>query len=174
VGRPTGLAMLLGFVASCASDAIQDPIPDIPAAQQRTTTRSEFDWRWPFSVGVGTLGCEGGAVVFRHRGASYALNEAAAKRGYGSPQSITMLESSRPPTNPLSRLTQEDRMRIFADAAKCGVEPCRSRLRTARGLTEAELQQIEGEGCERMWPPLVRKPRDLAPLVEAGLKLCQS
>lgn len=166
------LAAFLGLTAGCASEAVRDPIPDIPAAQQRTTTRSEFDWRWPFSVGVGTLGCQSGAVVFRHRGANYALNPAAAERGYGSPQSITMLEPSRLPSNPLSRLKQEDRMQIFAAASRCGPDPCRERLREARALTAAELKQIEDEGQERKWPPLPRRPRDLGPLVQAGLKLC--
>jgi Protein of unknown function (DUF2511) len=173
VANRAALAAFLGLLAGCASEGVPDPIPDIPAAQQRTTTRSEFDWRWPFSVGVGTLGCQSGAVVFRHRGTNYALNEAAAKRGHGSPQSITMPESSRPPSNPLSRLKQEDRMQIFAAASKCGADPCRERLREARGLSAEELKQIEDEGRERTWPPLPRKPRDLAPLVEAGLKLCQ-
>ena len=43
----------------------------------------------------------------------------------------------------------------------------------ARGLTAGERKQIEDEGRERTWPPLPRRPRDLAPLIEAGLKLCE-
>jgi hypothetical protein len=35
------------------------------------------------------------------------------------------------------------------------------------------LTQIEDEGHERLWPPLPRQPKDLGPLVDAGLKLCQ-
>jgi len=34
------------------------------------------------------------------------------------------------------------------------------------------MKQIEDEGHERRWPPLPRKPKDLSPLVDAGLKLC--
>jgi hypothetical protein len=167
----------VALAAACSGNAprvVEDPIPDLPPSQQRTVTRSDFDWRWPFSVGVGTLGCQSGAVVFRHRSTNYALNEAAAKHGYASPQSITMPEASRPPTNPLSRLKQERRMQIFVASTKCSTEPCRKQLQATAGISAAELKQIEEEGHERVWPPLPRKPKDLAPLVDAGLKLCQS
>jgi hypothetical protein len=169
----SAVPMLLVLLAGCAAEAIQDPIPDVPLSQQRAVTRSDFDWRWPFSVGVGTLGCQSGAVVFRHAGANYALNEEATARGYGSVQSIRMPESSRPPSNPLSRLKQEQRMEIFAASARCNTESCRRQLQETHRVSAAELKQIEDEGHERTWAPLPRKPKDLGPLVEAGLKLCQ-
>jgi hypothetical protein len=42
--------------------------------------------------------------------------------------------------------------------------------RTAHGLTEAELVQIEVERRQQIWPPLTHRP--LTPLLDAGLNLC--
>jgi hypothetical protein len=166
------LALLLAGCSGNASQTIQDPIPDVPLAQQRSVGRSDFRPRWPFTVGVGTLGCTSGAVLFRHGGLTYALNDAAASRGFGSVDPIRVSQSG-PPSNPLGRLKQEHRMQIFAAAAVCGTQSCAQQLRETHGISEAELKQIDVEGRERFWPPLSPRRMTLEPVVEAGLKLCQ-
>jgi uncharacterized protein DUF2511 len=174
--------VLLVFVGGCNSRAqnITDPIPDIPVNQQRTATRSEFRWQWPFTVGAGTLGCASGAVVFRTGGVGYALNDAAAAKGFASATPLQVTVSSAP-QNPLARVRQDTRMQIFAQAVACNsgareslaaASDCRRRLRDTHGLSDDELKQIEAEGAERRWHPLLPEYKTLAPLVEAGLKLC--
>jgi hypothetical protein len=63
-------------------------------------------------------------------------------------------------------------MEIFAASARCSTESCRQQLHETHRVSAAELKQIVDEGHERTWPPLPRKPKDLGPLVDAGLKLC--
>ena len=72
-------------------------------------------------------------------------------------------------------------MRLFEESAACErkggdasaeTARCKQRLRESRGMSEADLTQIEAEGHERLWPPLSSKPIGMDPLVEAGLKLC--
>ena len=110
--------------AACGPGAnLADPIPEIPRAQQRTIDRSELRWQWPFTVGTGTLGCVDGAIVFRSTGTSYALNDLARSRGFASNESIRQIGASGPPSNPLSRLTQADRERIFAESIACERSP---------------------------------------------------
>jgi hypothetical protein len=137
--------------------------------------RSEFRYAWPLSIGVGTLGCVGNAVVFRANGVSYALNEAAASRGFAAVAPIRQTQGSGPPANPLRRLTQDNRMRIFSAFAACegaNAADCQRRVRIANALSEAEMTQIDAEGKERFWPPLEPKRIDLQPLIDAGVKLC--
>lgn len=46
---------------------------------ERTISRSEFGRSWPFTVDEGTLRCEGGAITFTARGATYAVNAVALR-----------------------------------------------------------------------------------------------
>jgi hypothetical protein len=119
-------------------------------------------------------------VVFRTGDRTYALNDAAMAKGFASVKPLQVVVEP-PPRNPLARVKQETRMQIFARAAACGetgseravaAGACRQRLRDAHGLSDDELKQIEAEGTERRWRPLSPEYRSLAPLVEAGLKLC--
>lgn len=180
MAQRTWVIVLLAFFGGCEGrpQSIRDPIPDIPANQQRTVARNEFRWQWPFAVGVGTLGCTSGAVVFRTGNVTYALNDAAKAKGFASvkPTQVTV---DAGPRNPLARVKQETRMQIFAQAAACNATgsdhsptACRQGLRGTHGLSDDELKQIEAEGTERRWRPLQPEYRSLAPLVEAGLKLC--
>ena len=82
-------------------------------------------------------------------------------RGDESPGRIQLSEPSRPPSSPLSRLKQEQRTQIFAAAAACQADACRQRLRDTHGISAAELEQIEAEGRERLWPPVARGPKDV-------------
>ena len=177
--RPWGLILLV-LSAACGesrSQRIADPIPDVPANQQRTIARAEIGWKWPLSVGVGTLGCISDAVVFRAGGVTYALNEAATSRGFAPLDPIWATQSSGP-RDPLKRLTQDQRMRIFAEASACEkanpTDPgrCQQRIMETHRLSEQELKQIEAEGRERTWPPLSPMRRSVALLVDAGLTLC--
>ena len=175
--RPWGLILLV-LSAACGesrSQRIADPIPDVFANQQRTIARAEIGWKWPLSVGVGTVGCISDAVVFRAGGVTYALNEAATSRGFAPLDPIWATQSSGP-RDPLKRLTQDQRMRLFAETSGCekanSTERCKQRILETHGLSEQELKQIEAEGRERTWPPLSPMRRSVAPLVDAGLTLC--
>lgn len=184
MAQQTWVVVLVALLGGCESrsQSITDPIPAIPMNQQRTVTRNEFGWEWPLAVGVGTLGCASGAVVLRTGGVSYALNDAAKRKGFttGQPPQVTVDPG---PKNPLGRVKQETRMQIFAQTVACrgGVNgssgrtnACRQRLRDTHRVSEDELTQIEAEGTERRWRPLPPEYRSLAPLVEAGLKLCSA
>jgi hypothetical protein len=178
------LIVIAGAAPACqrADAPIRDPIPDIPTSQQRAVARTDFDWKWPFSIGQGTLGCADTAIVFRYDGRTYALNDAARSRGFAIVDPIWRWQASGMPSDPLRRLSQEDRQRIFAELMTCegdgsiGVrvqaDQCRKRLAGLRGLTEPELTQISVEGHERLWNPLQRKRASLDPLLEAGKQLC--
>ncbi|MCA1563912.1 MAG: DUF2511 domain-containing protein [Acidobacteria bacterium] len=177
-----GVLVCLGWAAACAdgSPGVSNPIPDLPLNQQRTVTRTDFNWEWPFTIGVGTLGCASGAVVFRSGNVTYALNDAAAK-GFASPRPIQLTVDAGP-RNPLARIKQDTRMQIFAQTVACRASasaepspasaPCTQRIRDTHGLTEDELKQIEAEGRERRWRPLPAEYTSVAPLVDEGLKLC--
>jgi hypothetical protein len=173
--------LVLTLSASCAREAqTPDPIHGIPATHQRVIRRHELEWRWPFTVGTGTLGCVSGAVVFRTAGVSYAVNEAAEGLGFASIEPLRIALPSGPPRNPLEGVRQDVRMRIFAELRACdrtsgptdAARACRGRIREREGLTEADSGQIEDEGEERGWPPLVRGKVSLDPLVQMGLTLC--
>src|SRR5689334_17688940 len=113
--RQLSLGLVLMCCACSRTHTIADPIPDIPPTQQRTVQRFEFEPGWPFDVAAGTLGCVNGSVVFRAAGVTYALNDTARSR-FPSPDPIRVFHSV-PPTNPLSRITQDERMQIFAQSA---------------------------------------------------------
>lgn len=164
-------------VSACGGSVarVADPIPGLAATQQRTISRHDFRDDWPFEPGTGTLGCIAGAVVFRIRGVSYALNDAARARGYVSVDPI-VVSQSRQPSNPLGRIRQDERMRIFRASTDCptgaAAAACRRRLAASGGLSADDLSQIEAEGRERYWPPLSAPRRSTGPVVQAGLALC--
>jgi hypothetical protein len=177
--------MTIGASAACqrADAPIRDPIPDIPLSQQRAVARTDFAWKWPFSIGHGTLGCTESAIVFRNEGRTYALNDAARSRGFALVDPIWRWQSSGLPRDPLTKLSQNDRQAVFAQLMACDGDGsvdtrpqaslCKGNLARVRGLTEAELRQVSAEGHERLWPPLQRQRASLAPLVEAGQQLCK-
>ncbi len=177
------LVIVLNACSMPGPDTAADAIPDVSAQQQRTIWRSELKWLWPLSVGTGVIGCDQGAVIFRSAGKSYALNDAASARGFADIGPIWQARPSGPPRNPLRRLKQSDRMQIFIQSMACESRPsgaasvdpsaCKQAIRARRGLSEAELTQIEAEGDERSWPPLERATRaSLDPLIDTGLQLC--
>jgi hypothetical protein len=170
------LPSLLLTACSGRDVRIEDRIADIPASQQMAISRRELTDGWPFIPAEGALGCLSDAVVFRAAGVSYALNDAARSRGYAQVDPIVLTTPGRP-SNPLGRITQDERMRVFAAADACRVHPqpsvCRQELARAHTLTSDELAQIEVEGRERSWPPVPRHPRSLTPVLNAGLALCR-
>lgn len=176
--KGSGCALILVFLAGCRQNPspVADPIAEIPINQQRTLNRSEFRYKWPFTVGIGTLGCDSSAFVFRSNGVNYALNEAARARGFAPVDPIRRVQGSGPPSNPLPRLKQEQRMEIFAAAVGCDKDAdpalCRKRLRATHTLSDADWDQIVAEGRERVWPPLSPPMMSLDPLLDAGKKLC--
>jgi len=168
------LVLLTSLAACGGAPPITDPIPGIPPAQQRVIARYELDWQWPLTVGVGTLGCDSGAVVFRTGGSSYAVNDAARARGFASIEPIHLTQAQGLPSNPLKGVNQDRRMQIFRESTACSDADarCRQQVRARYGLSEADLKQVDFEGVERLWPPLASKRKDLGRLVDAGLKLC--
>jgi hypothetical protein len=183
--RVFGGVLCMVLCISCSSGNGRqpaEPIPNVPDDQQRTISRSELDWRWPFRVGTGTVGCLSGAVVFRANGVDYALNDAAKARGFSAVDSIWLTQHSGPPRNPFKGMKQDQRMQVFARVAACRAgapggqvaeAQCRQRVRDAHQLNDDQLKQIEAEGEERRWPPLPAQRKDLGPLLEAGQRLCQ-
>jgi len=184
--RATGLTCVTILLMCSACRGERPPegaqrIPEIPDRQQRVVARRELDWRWPFTGGVGTLGCANGAVVFRFEGVTYGVNDAAKSLGFAPVEPIRLTQSSGWPRDPLKRVPQDQRRHIFRSLAACGHDgageplvttPCRQRLRESWGLSESELAQIDAEGLERLWPPLSPKQVSLDPLIEIGLELC--
>ena len=176
-GWSNAIASLFLAAAACSgASAPAEPIDAVPAAQQRTITRNEFGFRWPFTVGVGTLGCRDSAVLFRNAGTTYALNDVAARQ-FPPVNPLRRIQGSGPPTDPVSRLTQGTREKIFAGMSACsplanGAPACRDSLKASHNVTDDELRKIEAEGIERRWPPVEPVHMSLAPVLAAGLKLC--
>jgi hypothetical protein len=174
----TGLGALLLAGCSKSTPTIADPVEGVPLAQQRTIDRNELGYKWPFDVGTGTIACDGGALFFRTSGTTYALSRGAGTRGYADIDAIRRTQGSGPPTDPVSRLTQEERMKIFAQSSACGsenagrVSECKARLRARSSLSESELTRVEAEGAERNWPPLKPPLMSLDALIDAARQLC--
>ena len=174
----TGFACLTCLVLTACGQTprVTDPIPDIPVTQQRAISRRELTESWPFVPGEGTLGCLSDAVAFRAQGVTYALNDAARTRGYAPVDAIVVAQSG-PPSNPLGRIRQEERMQVFAASEACNLRAqpfvCRQELARAHALSSDELSQIDVEGRERSWPPLSPPRRSLSPVLNQGLALCR-
>ena len=152
-----------------------DLIPGIPAEVQRYVSRSELGLLWPLEIGQGTIGCLSGAIVFRGQGIDYALNDAARSRGFRPIDPIWEDRTEGWPSNPLKRISQDMRKRIYAELAACQkakgtVSACRERVRVKAQLTDAEVDQIFAEGVERRWPPLKPNRKSLDPLLNVGTR----
>lgn len=172
--RSAGFVLLVATaVGGCGSSRIDDPIAGVPLARQQAVPRAEFGFRWPLSVGVGVLACDqAGTILFRTQGTTYPLTGRGSRIADLAP--YRMLEPSQPPTNPLRRVTQNDRMAVFASVMSCAPQdtPCSNAALQRVGLTRDEWNQIETEGRERRWPPLTRDSMPLDPLIAAGRPLC--
>src|SRR4029453_4479621 len=112
-----GLLLLSGW--GRVSPSIAEPGEGIPLTQQRTIDRNELGYKWPFDVGTGTIACDGGALFFRAGGTTYALSRGAGTRGYADIDAIRRVQGSGPPSDPVARLTQDERMKIFAQSSAC-------------------------------------------------------
>lgn len=173
-----GCAVSLILLGACGPKerTIADPVPGVALAQQKTVSRAQFRFRWPLTVGVGTLACDDrGIILFRTQGLTYGLNGRPA--GSADIASIRNVEPSPPPSNPLKRITQNQRMEAFEAMMQCGSrdgvdERCRSTTLARFRLSREEWDQIQVEGRERHWPPLSREPMSLDPLLSAGRALC--
>jgi hypothetical protein len=152
-----------------------DPVPGIALNHQRQISRADLIDHWPFVPGTGTLACDQDAIAFRTQGVTYALNDAARARGYADVGPLVVARSGEP-SQPLRRIQQDARMRIFADSAACAstANPSRCRLdvTSAHQLTPEELNQIDREGRERSWPPLTAHKQSVQPVVDLALALC--
>ena len=164
-------------IAACGAASIRDPIEGVDRARQRNISRADLGFRWPLSVGVGTLACdEAGNVLFRSQGITYILR--GRRAGAHDVAALRIPEPTPPPSNPLGRLRQAEREEAFrqitgCDSSEAARAECRRRAFERLGLSEAEWNQIDVEGHERRWPPLSRQPMSLDPLIAAGVALCQ-
>ena len=166
---------LLCAAACGLRDAITDPIPGVPLSRQRAISREEFGFRWHLSVGVGVLACDQPqAILFRTQGTTYQLSGDLRQEPDITP--LRVYEPSGPPSNPLRRLKQDDRMRAFALVSSCASRPgdthCVDDSLQRLGLSRDDWTLIDAEGEERRWPPLTRDLMPLDPLVSAGRDLC--
>jgi hypothetical protein len=176
------IAALASAGCGRSTPVVSDPVPGVPLAQQRMITRTELGYRWPFNAGVGTIACDGGALAFRAGGTTYALNSEAETRGYAHVDAIRRVQGSGPPSDPVSRLTQDVRMNVFARTSACGnamngeasrrVSGCKARVREGSGVSDIELTRIEAEGVERNWPPLTPPLMSLDAVIAATAQLC--
>ena len=173
-----GCVLLVGLGACGSRAAIDEPIAGVTPGRQRTVSRAEFGFRWPLSVGAGTLACtESGAILFRALGVTYVLSGRHA--GALDARSLQLPEPSPPPSRPLVRLRQDERMEAFHSMRRCETrgrvdEDCRRSALARFGLSPAEWALIDREGNERRWPPLDRGLMSLDPLIVAGRGLCTS
>ena len=157
---------------------VEDPMSGVPLTQQRTISRSDLGHEWPFTVGTGTIVCDAGALSFRTGGATYALSQGAGTRGYANINAIRRRQGSGPPSDPVSSVKQDDRMKIFAEASECGAaadalsRACKARIRERYRLPESDLARIEAEGAERYWPPLELPFMSLDPVITLARQLC--
>jgi hypothetical protein len=173
-----GCAVLILIAACDRSATMRDPIEGIPISRQRTISRADLGFRWPLSVGVGTLACDdAGSVLFRSQGITYLLR--GQRAGTHGVEALRVPEPAAPPSNPLKRLKQAEREEAFRQVTRCESNAadqagCRRAAVQRLGLSDAEWDQINVEGHERRWPPLSRAPMSLDPLIAAGRALCQS
>jgi len=162
--------------AACGSrQTIADAIPGLPVNHQRTVSRAEFGFRWPLSVGVGVLGCDPPqTILFRTQGTTYELSGDPHRGSDIAP--LRLDEPSGPPSNPIRRLKQDDRMRAFALGSGCAAHPsdtpCIDNTLQRLGLSRDDWMLIDAEGKERRWPPLTRDLMSLESLLAAGRDLC--
>ena len=175
---PVIVAGAVACAASCSGAAsVLDPVSGIPAAQQRAATQQQFGQQWPFKAETATLACVDGAAVARVEGTDYALNDAAKARGYAAaPDSLIRPRPPKWPSNPVQTIRQEQRQAMFVEVTHCRAElypaGCLTGLTKKYQVTDAQLQQIDVEGHERMWAPLPPEPQSLEPLADTALKLC--
>jgi hypothetical protein len=139
---------------------VTDPIEGVPLRQQQTITRNEIGYKWPFDMGAGTIACDAGALFFRAAGTTYTLSRGAGTRAHPNVDAIRRVQGGGPPSDPVSRLTQDMRMQVFARLSACDAAPtgaaappggaeCKARIQTQSSLSESELTRIEAEGVER-------------------------
>jgi hypothetical protein len=152
-----------------------DSIPGVPQNRQRTISREAFGFRWPLSVGIGVLACDQQqTILFRTQGTTYQLSGSSRRGSDIAP--LRLYEPSGPPSNPLRRLKQDDRMRTFESVSRCASRPsdahCIDDTLQRLGLSRDDWTLIEAEGKERRWPPLARDLMPLDPLVSGGRELC--
>ena len=171
------LVCLLLALAGCDGHRrVEDPIPGISSSRQRTIARAELGFRWPLTVGLGTLACdETGAILFRSRGVTYAV--AGARPDALDLTPLRVPEPSPPPSNPLKRMPQAQRMEAFESMLGCrsrgaNEDACQRATLARFGLSRDEWSLIDAEGHERKWPPLTRGSMSLDPLIAAGRALC--
>lgn len=167
--------MLTAARCGHGSRPIDDPIGNVPLNSQRAVSRVDFSFRWPLSVGAGVLGCDqDNRILFRTQGVTYQL--AGRTDGAAGVEPLRIPEPSPPPTNPLRRMKQGDRMAAFASMTACASQPssdlCASATLERFGLSREEWTQVEAEGRERRWPPLTREYMSLEPLIASGRTLC--
>ena len=166
------VALAMMALAGCRDTrpAVEDPLEGVPLTQQRTITQSDLGYKWPFTVGAGTIACDGGALFFRAGGTTYALSQGAGTRGYANVNAIRRVQGSGPPSDPVSRITQDLRMKLFARRPACGAAADAVSRANARRASASAIAcrrpsslSIEAEGVERNWPPLDSRPDESRP-----------
>lgn len=137
---------------------------------------AELGFKWPLTVGIGTLACDAtGAILFRSGGVSYVVSGTRPDARELTP--LRVPAPSPPPSNPPKRLPQTQRMDAFESMLRCqsrkpGGGACQRITLERYGLSQEEWALIDVEGHERKWPPLTRGAMPLDVLIAAGRPLC--
>jgi hypothetical protein len=163
---------------ACGSDrpSPEDRVAGIPEAQQRRVSKNAFGNDWPLVADSATLACNQDLVVIHVDGHDYALSD--ADRSFPLlPDDLLGPAHPKWPSNPLSRLRQEERQNRFTQLTACTKQTdpaaCRRELGATAHLSTQELDQIDVEGHERLWPPLPTPRHTVDALVDAGKWLCK-
>jgi hypothetical protein len=83
------VALLFTAVGGCGGKGENDVTPGASSPVSRSA--HSFEGPWPFTVARGTLDCRGDStmiITFQAGSRTYAINDAARKQGYASPQAI--------------------------------------------------------------------------------------
>jgi hypothetical protein len=184
--RTRHLAIVASLVAvgtaastiGCGSDrpSPEDRVAGVADAQQRRVSKHAFGNDWPLVADSATLACNQDQVVIHVEGHDYALSD-ANKSFPLLPDNLLGPAHSKWPSNPLSRLRQEERQHLFTQLTACAKQAdaaaCRRDLGATAHLSDQELDQIDVEGRERLWPPLPTPRHTVDALVDAGKWLCK-
>ena len=95
-------------------------------------------------VGTGTIACDAGALSFRAGGTTYALSQGAGTRGYANINAVRRRQGSGPPSDPVSGITQDLRMKMFAQASDCGAAAGNAVSRGVQGAHPRALSPVGG------------------------------
>lgn len=171
--------------SSTVASPTQSASPAAPAPRVDTMriSHAEATEGWPFTFEAGELRCQRIdaqrlAVLLIADGRTYGLNGTARDAGHPSADAVTKPRGALGNIEPVGRLPEPSRRRIFTELVRCedsdGVSACKEAVRRRERLSEVEFKAISNEGILASWPPLPPPPAmDVSPFIRRGLALCE-